>query len=260
MKFFTLLFIVFTLQVVNATEAFHPFATDVDSMISFKEVQIDTVLKIKLPENHYYDDEYFEGVHSRFWSAYLEDEDVTFTVNVMNTENQACVDDMEEMRAYYQSIVESWQEEEPTMKIGDNFQHINGNVFMASLVYTQYDLEYDETYRYNFTLIQVKDQLYQILYIEPSNFKNYEYADTFFDSIDINPDFKGENQYQNCTGLDQAFVANDGKFGISAYDLGMIFGGAMCILMPVGLIIIIALILYNRKKKKKQKEWNELNS
>ncbi|WP_146126690.1 hypothetical protein [Nonlabens agnitus] len=259
MKFFTLLFTLIAFQTNCAAVLPNTILKSQDSLVSFKEVQIDTVLKIKLPENHYYDDEYFEGIHSRFWSAYLEDEDVTFTVNIMNTENQACVDDMEEMRAYYQSIVESWQEEEPTMKIGDNFQHINGNVFMASLVYTQYDLEYDETYRCNFTLIQIKDQLYQILYIEPSNFKNYEYADTFFDSIYINPDFKGENQYQNCTGLDQAFVANDGKFGISPYNLGMIFGGAMCVLIPVGLIFIIALILYNRKKKKKQKEWKELN-
>lgn len=252
-----MLFLLGILQNTNANNYLPAVVSD--SSNQFIEVKIDTVLTISLPGYYTYENEYYDDVHSRYWMAYNEDDDTTFIVSLSTSEYEYCLGNLEEMKIHYNELSEEWKAEEPEMEIIDDFQQMNKGIYLANLGYTLYDSEYDETYKYDHSTFQVKENLYQVIYIHPVSALQNEIGDQFLKSISIDDDFKGVNQFTACSNQDPFNAGDFDRLGLSAYNIGMVAGGAICVLLPLGLIMIIALVIYNKRKKKKQEEWNKLN-
>ncbi|WP_124980869.1 hypothetical protein [Nonlabens xiamenensis] len=226
----------------------------------YEQIEIDSVLSIRLPADfmEMSDDE--EGIHSEYWFGYGEN-DMSYIVHRAETDELICLRNRAELKEYYIETVRDWKDSEIGMKVKYDSRFIHQGVYQGVFEFEQYDIDDQVTYHNDYRLIQVRDKLYQIGIVQPIATHNKEKNDLFFNSITIAPKFTGEGQYMTCNPLDGLFSKDEPSTAYQqGYFIGTFIGMAICILIPIGLIALVVFLVVRSQKKNKNADadaWNQ---
>lgn len=223
----------------------------------YEEVAIDSILSIQLPVDNYnyIENDSLDGIkrfvtHGTF-------EDITYSVYKITSEELICLENRQQLQEHYQEINDYLLDGENQQRVKYNSAFIDNGVYQGVLEYNDIDPIDEVLYNNDYRFIQIKETMYQISLFQPAKSLDKSIADEFFNSIQVNEAFTGNNQYTNCVGDLNIFNKDSGM--PSAYDLGYMMGGFICFTLIIGLVILVIVLIVRKNNKKNQEQWDRYN-
>ena len=250
----------FTITTTIAQEVELIAADLIEVLYDYEQVEVDSILSIRLPIEIFESTDDEEGVHSDYWIGYGED-DMTFMVHRAKIDERICVSNQSELEAHYEEAIDGWKDSEISLRELSNFVYQANNVYQAEFSFNQYDEELDQMTHNDYRIIQIKETFYQIGIVQPLKTKSKSRNDLFFKSIEIDRDYQLQNQFTECNSFDLLFNNDrDTSTGNSAYNTGYAIGGFLCVGIILGLLALVVVLMMRKNKKNRQKEWDQFNN
>jgi hypothetical protein len=179
----------------------------VEVVYDYEQVEVDSILSIRLPIEIFKSTDEEDDVHSDCWTAYGED-DMTLMVHHAKIDEKTCLSNQTELEGHYEEAIDGWKDSEVVLRELSNLTYKANNINQAEFSFNQYDKELNQMTQNDYRIIQIKETFYQIGIVQPLKIKSKSRNDLFFNSIAISKDYHLQKQFTECNSYD-LFFNND---------------------------------------------------